>query len=69
MDLAESEKHRLEEKQRARRKEYEREGKSHEAVWFEIDRDSKEEVYVTKRERNYWVERRSGRWDKCLDIY
>ena len=55
-DLAEREKERIEEKQRARRKRMESEGQPHCPLWFEL-----EDMLATFNER-YWKCRRTGKW-------
>lgn len=68
-DLAESEKKRLEEKQRAKRKQREATGEEWHPRWFkcEYDIDSSEEVY--KYKGGYWERRKKRDWSGIDDLY
>ena len=66
-DLAESEKIRLEEKQRAQRKVFEAQGRKYKPIWFETDLTN-EPPYRFKGE--YWKCRETGQWpEEMLDIF
>jgi hypothetical protein len=69
IDLASEEKFRLEEKQRARRKEYEKKGKVHLPRWFEekVDEFTKEREFFYLG--GYWETREKGDFKELLDIY
>jgi len=69
IDLAASEKHRLEEKQRAWRRVDEANNQKWESRYFkkEVDPDSGETFYAYCRD--YWVDRRKGDWSHLRDIF
>lgn len=68
-ELASSEKHRLEEKQRARRKLYEATGRVHEPKWFKeiIDPITNEKSFIYTG--GYWENRETQNFPDILDIY
>ncbi|KAI9675636.1 MAG: hypothetical protein M1817_001003 [Caeruleum heppii] len=68
-DFAAVEKNRVEEKQRARRKERETKGEEHVPRWFERGRCevTGEEYWVFKGE--YWKAREKGQWEGVEDIF
>jgi hypothetical protein len=76
-DRAATEKNRLEEKQRATRKERERTGDEWKSKWFEkaVDKTTGEEYWKVKREGGdggeveYWARRGEGNWKGCEDIF
>lgn len=78
-DQAAVEKDRLEEKQRAKRREREREGIVVGPRWFEksVDKETGEEMWRIKRvgggsedaEVEYWARRNEGDWRGCEDIF
>ncbi|PYI04475.1 hypothetical protein BO78DRAFT_398907 [Aspergillus sclerotiicarbonarius CBS 121057] len=68
-DLAANEKHRVEEKQRAKRREREMRGEEYQPKWF-----SRAKCAVTGEEYwahngRYWTSRESGDWSACEDIF
>lgn len=69
IEMATSEKARLEEKQRARRKEYQQKNKEHVPQWFEeqVDKDTQEKEFIYKG--GYWEAREKGEFGELLDIY
>lgn len=69
VDLAEAEKLRLEEKQRAARKQREEERENYFPKWFEpsIDNDTERPIHVFKGE--YWDRKAKQDWSVCPDIY
>uniref|UniRef100_A0A3Q1G6P1 Oxysterol-binding protein n=1 Tax=Acanthochromis polyacanthus TaxID=80966 RepID=A0A3Q1G6P1_9TELE len=73
-DEANSEKQRLEEKQRSARREREREAASalhdnYQALWFDrcVDQITGEQVHIYKG--GYWEEKERGSWEGCPDIF
>uniref|UniRef100_A0A3P8SNF4 Oxysterol-binding protein n=1 Tax=Amphiprion percula TaxID=161767 RepID=A0A3P8SNF4_AMPPE len=73
-DEANSEKQRLEEKQRSARREREREAASalhdnYQALWFDrcVDQITGEQVHIYKG--GYWEEKERGTWEGCPDIF
>lgn len=52
VERAEWEKHRIEEKQRARRKEMEAKGEVHQPLWFRVSKDS---LKTTTNEEKEWI--------------
>lgn len=72
METAESEKARLEDKQRALRKwREENPGNDFEPHYFVkvLDEDSQEEVYKYGLKRDYWVDRRNQEWGHLDDLF
>jgi len=69
IDLASNEKHRLEEKQRSRRKENEKLKIKHKPIYFDetYDDDTGELIYLYKG--NYFEDRAAKKWDKFIDLY
>ena len=68
-DSAANEKHRVEEKQRAKRRERETRGEEYQPKWF-----SRAKCAVTGEEYwahngRYWTSRESGDWSACEDIF
>ncbi|RDH35687.1 hypothetical protein BDQ94DRAFT_139026 [Aspergillus welwitschiae] len=68
-DLAATEKHRVEEKQRAKRRERETKGEEYKPKWF-----NRAKCPVTGEEYwahngQYWTSRESGDWSACEDIF
>eukprot|EP00330_Aristerostoma_sp_ATCC50986_P000466 CAMPEP_0114594506 /NCGR_PEP_ID=MMETSP0125-20121206/16163_1 /TAXON_ID=485358 ORGANISM="Aristerostoma sp., Strain ATCC 50986" /NCGR_SAMPLE_ID=MMETSP0125 /ASSEMBLY_ACC=CAM_ASM_000245 /LENGTH=306 /DNA_ID=CAMNT_0001794879 /DNA_START=1332 /DNA_END=2252 /DNA_ORIENTATION=+ len=68
-DLAKSEKHRLEEKQRARRKELKEKNEVHKMFWFQETTDSITGEKIYKYKGNYWEKREKGDFKDCLDLF
>lgn len=71
-DFAQSEKERVEEKQRqARRAREENPALRHEPKYFSLQTcpDSGEELYAYGQARDYWADRRSGTWGHLEDIF
>ncbi|PGH16926.1 hypothetical protein AJ80_04994 [Polytolypa hystricis UAMH7299] len=68
-DFAASEKHRVEEKQRAKRREREKKGEEFVPKWFQRGKCdiTGEEYWVPNG--NYWKSRESGDWSACEDIF
>uniref|UniRef100_A0AAQ5Z2I5 Oxysterol-binding protein n=1 Tax=Amphiprion ocellaris TaxID=80972 RepID=A0AAQ5Z2I5_AMPOC len=73
-DEANSEKQRLEEKQRSARREREREAATalhdnYQALWFDrcVDQITGEQVHIYKG--GYWEEKECGSWEGCPDIF
>ncbi|RPA79341.1 hypothetical protein BJ508DRAFT_142328 [Ascobolus immersus RN42] len=68
-DFAADEKHRLEEKQRAKRREREQAGEVYRPRWFtkEVDPVTGEEYW--KPDLTYWRMRSEGRWEGVPDIF
>jgi oxysterol-binding protein 1 len=69
LKLAGEEKHRLEEKQRARRKLYVAENRIHKPRWFEEKFDIKTNEISYTYSGGYWEERENGKFTNVLDIY
>ena len=67
--MASSEKHRLEEAQRARKKLMDKEGKHHQARYFEEKyiEETKETIYV--QNGKYWEDRVNKNWDHLTRIF
>lgn len=67
--IASDEKHRLEELQRARRKESEIMKVEHKPVWFDVKTEN-HKIISTKYKGGYWEARDSGNWPaNMLDLY
>lgn len=66
-DLAESEKRRLEDAQRARRKANEKVGQEHCPLWFEVSKVEKE--YTVRFLRKYFQAKDSGNWPELPHIF
>lgn len=69
IDLAAKEKHRLEEKQRARRKENEKNKIKHRPLYFEETYDDVSGELIYKYNGNYFNDRKARKFDKFLDIF
>jgi hypothetical protein len=71
MELAASEKHRLEELQRAARKERETNKTEHEPKYFTqvVDPDSGDKYYAYGGARDYWKDRMNQDWAHLDKIY
>ena len=68
-DLAADEKHRVEEKQRTRRKELKAKGEDHKPKWFKESKDSSTGEVVYIYNGGYWECRERGDFGECLDIF
>jgi hypothetical protein len=74
VDLAASEKHRLEELQRARRKQRKEDNEIFEPRWFEYKRDEDAERDIWTYRGGYLETRETGKWEewesgKVIDLY
>jgi len=69
IDMASSEKHRLEEKQRARRKENEKKKIKHKPLYFEETYDDMTGELIYKYTGNYFEDRAAKKFDKFLDLF
>lgn len=71
LELAASEKHRLEEKQRARRKENEKKNKNykHIPVYFRETYDDMSGDLIYEYNGKYWEDRKNKSFDHLIDIY
>jgi oxysterol-binding protein-related protein 3/6/7 len=69
IDLATSEKHRLEEKQRTRRKENEKNKIKHKPIYFDETYDDLSGELIYKYKGNYFDDRNAKRFDKFIDLY
>jgi len=69
MELASKEKHRLEEKQRARRKEDEKRKKIYKPLFFTETYDDLTGELVYNYTRDYWEDKKNGKFDHFFDIY
>ncbi len=69
LDLAGSEKHRLEEKQRARRRENERHKRVHKPLYFTETYDDLTGELVYLYTKDYWEDKKIGKLDHFPDIY
>jgi hypothetical protein len=68
IDLASSEKTRLEEKQRKRRKEMEEKGEKHKAAWFNFNLEG--DIMNVKFRGDYFAKRENKEWpDSILDLF
>lgn len=68
-DLAAEEKNRVEEKQRAKRREREANGEAFEPKWFTKDRCEVTGEEFWRYGGEYWKCREKGQWDRCEDIF
>ena len=68
-DLASTEKHRLEEKQRAARKQRERDNIEYKPQYFELFEDPETSEAMWKIKRDYWKDRRHKNWAHLPDLY
>lgn len=68
-DLATKEKHRLEEAQRARRKEHEKTGQAHVPSYFELTQHEITGEKIWKFNGRYWQDRANKDWSRQLRIY
>lgn len=68
-DLAAEEKHRVEEKQRAKRREREANGEEYKPKWFSKDKCSVTGEEYWKHTGDYWGCRAQQEWSKCEDIF
>lgn len=68
-EVAATEKHRLEELQRARRKENESKGIDHEVLWFDKVKNADTGEFEWISNRQYWSERKKKAWHRCLRLY
>jgi len=69
IDLAGSEKHRLEEKQRTKRKENEKLKIKHKPLYFEETYDDLGGELIYNYKGNYFEDRAAKKWDKFSDLY
>lgn len=69
LSVATSEKHRLEEKQRAKRKELEKRGGHHVPRWFKETMDSATGQPNYEYKGGYWEMRKTGKWSDIDDIF
>lgn len=68
-DLAASEKHRLEEKQRAARKAREKAGEDYESRYLTKKKEEITGEFRYALTRDYWQERQTGNWGEQLDLF
>jgi len=69
VQLAISEKFRLEEKQRARRKDMTVKGEMHKARWFREYKDQFSGEKSWEYSGGYWESRENNKWEKIIDMY
>jgi len=67
--LAMKEKHRLEEKQRRRKKENEVLGREHDVVWFRQVKYDNEDVYQFLNDKYEGERFKDDKWTESLDIF
>jgi hypothetical protein len=68
-DFAATEKHRVEEKQRAKRRERETRGEEYKPKWFSKDKCSITGEEYWAHTGDYWGCRDKQDWSKCEDIF
>lgn len=68
-DLAATEKHRLEEKQRAARRKLAEEGQEYKAKYFELFEDPETGEQMWRLCRDYWKDRAIKNWSHLADLY
>jgi hypothetical protein len=69
LELAASEKHRLEEKQRHKRKEMEKSHQTHKPVYFEETYDELDGELIYKYVKDYWKDREKKNYSHLNDIF
>jgi hypothetical protein len=65
-DQAESEKQRIEEIQRARRREMETRGQEHQPIWFDADKDNPKEWTFNNQ---YWTKRENPSYKNLKNFF